>query len=220
MVKSVPNTVFGAVIAFAFAWSLAVFAGFDRRTTIDVGERLSLGLMIVFSVTMSLWLLGSWLFRPDERWMSDRIRSLWRQYPTRYRALGVSYAALIGAASWGVAFLWLSTIAQHLPGPDRVYVGTVIDEQRVVSGRSACRHELRVKLEGDARTTSLCVASRGSPVPFPSVVIGDRVKVTLRETMLGRHLLRIDPISDRSRPGGGSPSSAPPFEDVGLIPAG
>jgi hypothetical protein len=203
MVKSVPNTVFGVVIALAFMWLLAVLSGFDRRTTIDVGERFSLGLMVVFSATMALWLLYGWLYRRDERWMTDRIAMLRRRSPTRYRTLGVFYSALIGVASWGVAFLLLSTIAQHLPGPDKVYVATVVGEQRAVSGRSACRNELRVQLEGDVRTLSLCVLSRGSPVPSPSVVIGDRVKVTLRETMLGRHLLRIDAVSDRPRLGHG-----------------
>jgi hypothetical protein len=203
MVKSVPNTVFGIVIALAFVWALAVLSGFDRRTTIDVGERLSLALMVGFSVTMSLWLLRGWLHRPDERWMSDRIGLLWRRSPTRYRLLGVFYAALIGAASWGVAFLLLSTITQHLPGLDKVYAATVVGEQRAVSGRRACRNELRVQLDGGVRPTYLCVLSRGSPVPFPQVLIGDRVKVTLRETMLGRHLLRIDAIADRSRPSQG-----------------
>lgn len=203
MVKSVPNTVFGIVIALAFVWALAVLSGFDRRTTIDVDERLSLGLMVVFSATMSLWLLYGWLYREDERWMTDQIAMLRRRSPTRYRTLGVFFAALIGAASWGVAFLLLSTIAQHLPGQDKVYLATVVGQQREVSGRSACRNELRVQLDGRVRTTSLCVLSRGTPVPFPPVVIGDRVSVTLRETMLGRHLLRIDAVSDRPRLGHG-----------------
>lgn len=198
MVKSVPNTVFGIVIALAFMWLLAVLSGFDQRTTIDVGERLSLVFMAVFSITMSLWLLLGWLHQPDERWMSDRIGLLWRRSPIRYRLLGVFYAALIGAASWGVAFLLLSTITQHLPGSDKVYLATVVGEQRAASGRSACRNELKVRFDGGVRLTSLCVLSRGSPVPLSPVVIGDRVKVTLRETMLGRHLLRIEAISDRS----------------------
>jgi hypothetical protein len=159
--------------------------------------------MVVFSATMSLWLLYGWLYRADERWMTDRIAMLRRRSPTRYRTLGVFYAALIGAASWGVAFLLLSTIAQHLPGPDKVYLATVVGQQRAVSGRSACRNELKVRFDGGVRPTYLCVLSRGSPVPFPQVLIGDRVKVILRETMLGRHLLRIDAIADRSRPSQG-----------------
>lgn len=203
MFKSVPNTVFGVVIALVFVWSLAVLSGCDRRTTIDVGERFSLVLMVVFSVAMSLWLLHGWFCRPDERWMTTQIAMLWRQSPTRYSMLGVFYAAFIGAASYGVAFLLLSTITQYLPGTDKVYLATVVGQQREVSGRSACRNELKVRFDGGVRPTSLCVLSRGSPVPFSPVVIGDRVKVTLRETMLGRHLLRIDAISDRSRPSQG-----------------
>lgn len=203
MLKSDPRTPFVLVFALALVWLFAALWGVDRRTSIDVGESLSVVVMVVFPVIMSLWLLHGWLRPPESRWMSDRIESLWRQSPSGYRALGLFYAALTGAASWGVAFLWLSTISQYLPGSDELNSATVIGEERVVGGRGACRHKMNVRWEGGTDTASLCVLSRGDPVPFPPVVTGDRVEVTVRSTMLGRHVRRIDAISHRPLPSQG-----------------
>jgi hypothetical protein len=184
------SRILGSILIACFLWFGYVLVGVDRFRTISTDTVLSR--VIVGLIVATLFALTLWRYVVETP-ASEKSARLKRQRRPLWVVLGIASAALLSGGGGFIADRLIRSFAEHIPGTQREFTGTVASIRHVNSGRTACLAYASVAVSETANTQTVCVVSAvGTPLGPRDLRVKDNVRVRVNDTVFGPVALLIE----------------------------
>jgi hypothetical protein len=181
----------GFALGLLSVWCVVVgILNLDQFSTVNAGTPLSVLIKSTAAGVAALLAARSHFgLRPevtrDAEWLALRAR------PSEWAFRGCLWMAIAAGAYWWFGHQLVSIAAQHIPGTQITYRGTVIRVHEAGS-RAKCQVSVTIRLE-QSDDIDICLQISGSaPIGPPTLTGGDRVQVRTRITRLGEAVDSIE----------------------------